>query len=374
MQKILEQQAGISAFGRMSDPQAENDFQVSKMPFTQRRLRFICVITAVAYMGAIYADSLQLSGDGFYLLVAGRIFTALTALFPFILTFGKNTVPAMLGLSTGIYMATLMATECLELFLKADSGPLRETPITAFIVLTFYLFQPPQIWQPIVSGGLGSIAYLSILALCTNAPPDYVANTSLTFALANGFGIYYCIRFGAAQRREHLALTELKNKAETDSLTGILNRRRTMELCEREFRTAKRYGHQCSMLLLDIDHFKIINDSTGHAAGDQVLVSIADRCARTLREADVFGRIGGEEFAVFMPHSTMEQTLLAAERIRKTIFDTPFPAGGKELTVTVSIGAATLTPEMDTLEDMFRQADAALYEVKRRGRNGVHGS
>ena len=169
-----------------------------------------------------------------------------------------------------------------------------------------------------------------------------------------------------------MALTELKHQAETDALTGLLNRRRVNELCEREFRAAKRYGHPCSLLLMDIDHFKAVNDSAGHAAGDAVLAALAERCARTLRIVDIFGRIGGEEFAVFMPHATGEQAEQAAERLRQAVGSEPFQAGGTSFPVTVSIGGATLTSETDTLESLYRQADDALYAAKRCGRDRVH--
>ena len=295
MFQTIEQQAGVDSLGRLSDPQAEKNYQKAKLPYTRRRLRFVCAITALAYLGAAYADSLELSGPDFNLLLAARCLTALAGFIPFILTFNKKVASSDMGLAAGAYMATLMATECLELYLKADISTMPQTPITAFIVLTFYLFQPPQIWQSLSSGGLGSIAYILTLALCTNASSGYVTNISLVFGLANGFGLYFCIRFGAAQRREHVALTELKRKAETDALTGLLNQRRVVELCEREFKTAKRYGHPCSLLLMDIDHFKDVNDSAGHAAGDAVLVALAERCSRILRVVDIFGRVGGEE-------------------------------------------------------------------------------
>ncbi|BDQ34431.1 GGDEF domain-containing protein [Pseudodesulfovibrio portus] len=367
-----EQQPEVDGLGRLSDPQAEKDFQRAKLPHTRRRLRFVCAITALAYLGAAYADSLEISGPDLNLLLAARCLTALAGLVPFILTFREKTGSGDMGMAAGVYMAILMATESLELYLKADVFIMGGTPITAFIVLTFYLFQPPQIWQSIISGGLGSVAYLATLALFTDAPPGYVANSFLVFALANGFGLYFCIRFGAAQRREHVALTELKRKAETDALTGLLNRRRVTELCEREFEAAKRYGHPCSLLLMDIDHFKDVNDSSGHAAGDAVLVALSERISRILRVVDIFGRIGGEEFAILMPHATREQALSAAERIRKTVGDLPFEFDGVSLNVTISIGVSSLISEADTMDLLYRQADDALYAAKRCGRNGVH--
>lgn len=372
MYQDLEGQVKTDILGRLADPQAEQEFQTAKQPYTRRRLRFICAITALAYLGAAYADSLVLQGAPLTLLFAARGLTALTGMVPFLLTFNRKAATGDMGLAAGVYMGVLMATECLELYLKADVTVPHGTPITAFIVLTFYLFQPPQIWQSIFCGGLGSVAYLATLAAFTNTPAGHVANTVLIFALANGFGLYFCVRFGAAQRREYAALNELKRKAETDALTGLLNRRRVDELCRWQFSAAQNNGHPCALLLLDIDHFKNVNDSAGHAAGDAVLAEMARRCSRILRLVDIFGRIGGEEFAVFMPHATREQALLTAERLRKAVGDIPFRAEDKSLSVTVSIGGAALTSETDTLASLFRQADDALYAAKRCGRDRVH--
>ncbi|MBG0790207.1 MAG: GGDEF domain-containing protein [Desulfovibrionaceae bacterium] len=372
MYQFLELQAETDVLGRLADPQAEREFQADRQPATRRRLRFICAITATAYLGAAYADSTMLSGPPLSLLIAARCLAALTGLIPLFLSFNKKALASDMGLAAGLYMAVVMASECLELYLKADIAVLRETPITAYIVLTFYLFQPPQIWQSILCGGLGSVAYMLTLAFFTNAASGHVVNTALVFCLTNGFGLYFCIRFGTAQRREYVALTELKRQAETDVLTGLLNRRRVNELCEREFRAAKRYGHPCSLLLMDIDHFKAVNDAAGHAAGDAVLSALAERCSLILRMVDIFGRIGGEEFAVFMPHATGEQALLAAERIRQAVADEPFTADGKPFPVTVSIGGAAMASETDSLDSLFRRADDALYAAKRCGRNRVH--
>lgn len=368
----IEQRVDTDYIGQLSDTRAEQDYQAARMPSTRLRLRFICAITAFAYLGAIYADSMHISGNEFKLMLTARIITALAASIPFILTFFKNTTPAKLGLYAGIYMSVLMATEACELILKSDMSDMRETPITVIIVLMFYLFQPPQIWQSIIAAGLGSLAYLTTLASMTAAPPDYISNTTLVFALANGFGLYFSISFGAAQRREYTALTELKRKAETDALTSIFNRRRIMELGQREFSTAKRYAHPCSLLLLDIDHFKTINDSHGHAAGDEVLVTLVDRCTENLREADLFGRIGGEEFAIFMPHSTQAQAIMAAKRLKNAISETPFSVIGKTLDVTVSIGVAELSNSMSSLDELFQKVDSALYAAKHKGRNAIH--
>ncbi len=166
--------------------------------------------------------------------------------------------------------------------------------------------------------------------------------------------------------------SEVKRLATTDDLTGISNRRHFLQLGERLFETARRYGQPLSVLMLDVDHFKRVNDRHGHAVGDQVLRAIALRCKDTLRSADLLGRYGGEEFAMLLPMTQAEsaQSLLA-ERIRRAIAHEPFPTRTGPVSVTASIGMATLSPVIESLEALLIRADASLYEAKAAGRDRV---
>lgn len=363
--------ANFNILGQLADKKTEHGYQDAHFPATLRRMRFVCAITAPAYLAAVYADSLLLTDKDFTLMATARILVAIIGLLALLFTFRKNVSLSALSWTTGIYMSALIATESLELFLKAGLAPLPETPITVFIVLVYYLYLPPQIGQSVFAAGMGSIMYLLTLTFLTDASAGHTANTTLIFALANGFGLYFCIRYGTSQRREYMALTELKHQAETDSLTNIYNRRRLMELGAREFHAAKRYGHPCSLLMLDIDHFKAINDTYGHAAGDKVLAGLASRCRDSLREVDLFGRIGGEEFAIVMPHCSSEQAVQAAERIRETVAKIPFTITNIDLNVTISIGISGITDDISTTDKLFQAADLALYQAKQDGRNRV---
>ncbi len=164
---------------------------------------------------------------------------------------------------------------------------------------------------------------------------------------------------------------ELEYRAHTDSLTGLANRGRFMELAEAELARSTRYGTPYAMLLLDIDHFKRVNDEHGHKSGDAVLCGLSDILRRTLREVDIIGRIGGEEFAVMLPATDMEEAPRVAERLRKVVAETAIPAGNTfPLCITVSIGVAK-TVDSNQIEYILRKADAALYEAKNSGRNRV---
>jgi len=165
---------------------------------------------------------------------------------------------------------------------------------------------------------------------------------------------------------------ELRKLATTDPLTGVNNRRRYNEISERELTRCKRYKHPLCVLMLDADHFKNINDTYGHDAGDQVLQTLADICQRELRDVDVLGRFGGEEFTVTLPETTIETALEAAERLRAALAETRILLeDGRELSFTVSIGAAALENEDESLSGLLNKADAALYKAKKGGRNQV---
>lgn len=173
---------------------------------------------------------------------------------------------------------------------------------------------------------------------------------------------------------ENLSLHEkVAEQAVTDALTRIPNKRRFDEWLALEVGRARRFGHSLSLLILDVDDFKQVNDSRGHPAGDAVLREIGDRIAAELREVDLPARYGGEEFAVGLTETDAEGARFAAERIRSAIskLEIEDPGGGDPLRVTVSIGTATLPDAATEPEELFAAADAALYEAKRAGKNQV---
>lgn len=163
------------------------------------------------------------------------------------------------------------------------------------------------------------------------------------------------------------ARAELLRLSTTDALTGLCNRRSLLERAEQEISRAQRHGAPLSMLVLDMDHFKEINDRQGHAEGDRVLVRLADCLRGELRASDPAGRLGGEEFAVVLPDSPLDGALQVAERIRRCV-ETPREA--RPPCATVSIGVAELLPG-ESLDDLLRRADRALYEAKATGRNRI---
>ena len=167
------------------------------------------------------------------------------------------------------------------------------------------------------------------------------------------------------------ARDEAKRQADTDSLTGVANRRHFVAGAERLILQSLRYGRPCTLLLIDIDRFKSINDTHGHSVGDTVLKTIVAVCRRTLRESDLFGRLGGDEFAVLLPETSLAMALVTAERLRAAVRDERVSAEKHEITPSVSIGVATLDEALRSLDGILKKADDALYEAKKRGRNRV---
>jgi diguanylate cyclase (GGDEF)-like protein len=167
-------------------------------------------------------------------------------------------------------------------------------------------------------------------------------------------------------------LRELEALSRTDPLTGLLNRRVFDEALRREVARARRYEYPLSLTLLDLDHFKQVNDAHGHRAGDRVLEQFARLLTGFFRESDTVHRYGGEEFAVLLPHTPYGGALDAVRRVVAVAAETPVQIGRAELRVTVSAGVASLEQAVE--RDLVAEADAALYEAKRQGRNRAVGA
>jgi diguanylate cyclase (GGDEF)-like protein len=163
----------------------------------------------------------------------------------------------------------------------------------------------------------------------------------------------------------------LKRLARTDSLTGVSNRGHLLAIAERETARARRYARPLSVMLIDVDHFKQVNDTQGHAVGDEVLVRLTHTMAATLRSTDALGRLGGEEFAILLPETDEAAAVAAGERIRTRVAQTVYHAQAGAVHPTVSIGVAALDPSDRDFSALLGRADEALYRAKARGRNLV---
>ena len=163
--------------------------------------------------------------------------------------------------------------------------------------------------------------------------------------------------------------THLRHTASTDSLTGLMNRRAFLEESDRRFRQARRSQGTITLMLIDIDHFKAVNDRHGHGAGDAVLIGLARLLDVSLRRSDLACRYGGDEFCVLLPDTGAAAALRVAETLRARFSGAGFQSAGETVGTTLSIGIAENGPSVDTLEGLISRADAALYRMKRAGRN-----
>jgi diguanylate cyclase (GGDEF)-like protein len=164
---------------------------------------------------------------------------------------------------------------------------------------------------------------------------------------------------------------QMSRLAKTDQLTGLINRHGYEEIVAREMSSAKRYGRPLSMAIVDIDHFKRINDTYGHVVGDKVLKAVAETALKLLRECDYCFRFGGEEFVALMPQTSLDAAMAALERLRQGIEASEFYLYGHNVKLTVSAGVVSYTGGDERQERLLQEADQAMYAAKEGGRNRV---
>tara|TARA_R110002096_G_scaffold209791_4_gene396978 strand:- start:6855 stop:7721 length:867 start_codon:yes stop_codon:yes gene_type:complete len=203
----------------------------------------------------------------------------------------------------------------------------------------------------------------------TSAAPSIVV-------LSNRVMIVVLIWVVSGMAIRHLVLGErlrvsLAREAQRDPLTDLYNRRFVFDAIEAELKRFRRYGEALSLILIDADYFKRVNDTLGHCAGDAALRHIAKICVQSVRETDVVGRFGGEEFIIVMPHTNADAARLVAERIRCSVSRNRFVWQDKAADITISLGVAEVQSESASFNELIKVTDEALYAAKRGGRNRV---
>lgn len=208
--------------------------------------------------------------------------------------------------------------------------------------------------------------------LTTNGSESKTIITTKT-RYTDGNGTHFLIGVISDITERKLLEQQLREKANTDYLTNLNTRRHFMDLAELELNRLARYDSPLSFMVLDIDFFKRINDVYGHQSGDIVIMQFAEVCQSILRSADIMGRVGGEEFAVMLPETSIDQAKEVAERLREAVENMRLVLEDHALPikVTVSIGLVSFTSKDKTLEGLLKLADQALYQAKNSGRNRV---
>lgn len=209
------------------------------------------------------------------------------------------------------------------------------------------------------------------------ATATITATIALLFALFTSRLIYFSAIEQSRtekERLEHLVTErtkEIELLSKTDTLTGLWNRGYLEQALEKEFKRARRYNHELSIMIIDLDHFKRINDTYGHMAGDEVLRKISIKIKSCQRETDFIGRYGGEEIVVILPETNLEKSIKVANDIREAIAQEPIIFESYVINITTSIGISSLRTEHDDYSMIFAEADEALYNAKELGRNRV---
>ncbi|MCC5883008.1 MAG: GGDEF domain-containing protein [Halomonas sp.] len=356
-----------------------------------QQLRYVLWMVAAVFLMFILADYALLGDDSeFVILAAIRTFVTFCclALARFI---GRHPAQAHQPLPLNLVCFTTITGLLVTIFFHPGSIGLHVS-IIVVSSLTIYLLLPNRLPWILTWTGYLSFGFVMVSLLWKSLPPGMLASTLIILVFSNLMGWLTFSRLNRLQRKQFALLmderdvnrklqseieerrlleAQLRHMASTDPLTGIANRRHFFELAEREVLRADRELTPLSLCMVDIDLFKTLNDHHGHAVGDLVLTTVASCCASVLRETDLIGRYGGEEFVIALPQADPETALDIAERLRHKVSSLQLPMlpAGHRLSVTV--GISRVAPGEMRLEPALQRADEALYVGKSRGRNCV---
>ena len=378
--------------GEFLDRRVERDFRASVLPEVQRTSRLTLNVAALLTILFLVSDYsfLGFAWPFYPPLVLLRAATIMILLGLAFYLFRSDALLdrawvyslAPLTVSTGVFIVAALRPQTLH------------TQVTAvgIVVMAIFLFAPN-----VMRGVLATSAYLSVGFLLSawyfaEASAAVLLRIGILLVLANVVGYFAALRIARLQRQQFALLMEerrskerlvievdrrealerrLRDLAETDGLTGLSNRRHFIETAEAARAAARARGEPFSLAMIDVDHFKRINDNFGHGLGDDMLKLVAETCVRVFGTGVPVGRLGGEEFAVALPGMPVAAATAAAERLRGEVSALRAKDGPPDLRVTVTIGIAGVRPEEPDLSAALARADAALYEGKRRGRNVV---
>lgn len=285
-------------------------------------------------------------------------------------------------LATGIILIVPLRPETLS----------TQVPAVVAATIAFYLLIPNLLPVAAVASLYLGIGFLVASVIAADASPVVVMRTTLLLIMTNGVGFFTLLRLEKLQRKQFALLqeervqnyqlieeithrqsleTQLRRVAEQDALTGLDSRGHFMTCAEALLQRCRFDKTPFSLFMIDVDHFKAINDTWGHSQGDRVLSAIAAACRQSLRPQDVIGRFGGEEFIVALPGTHLNDARMVAERLKKQVAELTIMEDMPDQRLSVTIGVAGVLDEEADLEQLIQQADRALYAGKRGGRNRV---
>lgn len=372
------------------DPAMERAYQNRVLPDTVRFLKICVRLWAALLLVFILPDWVAMgASEGFYVISSIRVINAAALL---ILASRLDKKPHLA--SSGVPVTTI-AILGYSLFLiypyyQPDTAAVGFA-IILLLLLSTYVFVPNRLMYNnlIALTGVSSVAIstwargatgvemtVTLMILCWPAFLGYAASQRINTAARRAF----ILLTQSEQTNQQLELeiarskeleAELQRQALTDPLTGLSNRRHYEMLFKREHERCRRHNTSLTLGMIDLDHFKRINDNYGHDFGDQVLKFVAELMQQPLRQYDILGRFGGEEFILILPDTTLEQAQAIAERMRQTLENNGLMRNSELIKVTATFALTQVQPDDTDIHECTRRADEALYEGKRAGRNRV---
>jgi diguanylate cyclase (GGDEF)-like protein len=348
-----------------------------------RNVRALAFWASALIIGSIGVALVAARGDisdTWSIAVANALATAYGMIWAGVRNFDGRATPAPLVLAG----AVIWLVACnIEAFF---TSPQARTALMSAIVASYSLFSAWELWRGRREGLIFRLPVILLLlvhtaffvariplagALPLPTDSEEIRTGLWTFTIFEAVFFAFCIPILlGAMARERMVLG-YKHASLIDPLTGVGNRRAFFERGEKLLHRSTFDGRPAVLLLFDLDRFKRVNETFGHHVGDRVLKAFCDAATAALRPDDLFGRLGGEEFASLLPHTSLDEGLAAAERIRSSFEATTLEVGANTLAATVSVGVAMSIDPSPTLADLIKAADGALYRAKANGRNRV---
>jgi len=370
----------------------EECFRIDSFPRDKTQITIVMIFTLIIILGFLGLDiSILQYREVYPCWILSRIVASVVSLIA-IRIVRYQTSPKIVDRVTLVWGLVII----LHMFIIDLTRPQDYIPVIVWDILVlngiYFVIPFPSQYKILTAFLLtgSSVAFWVINRIHLVAPYETVALLAAYF-VSNGYGIFVSMQHDRARRQNYVLLTEerksrselitrtrdlekmqedLRLIAMTDPLTGISNRRHFMDQISEEFERTRRYGEAFSLMLIDIDNLKDVNDTYGHEAGDEALRSFAKYCLTKLRSVDRFARFGGDEFIVLLVQTGREKADEVAVRLLSGIETLEIQTEKESIQITVSIGMTTIN-ENSTIEGLIKRADKALYEAKNGGRNQV---
>lgn len=359
-------------------PAIEDEYRQQYLQADIAQALVVCLVVLVAVFVFIPSDYVLLQQSRlFYALLAARLVFAISTV-GFAVNLRRVSKPKVYDWLTFLWT---LATLAFSIWVDSTRPP---TYVGRFLLYLTYIFliylalPNALIFRVIAASFFSFVSLVNLFRVQTDNATLFIIATIFVLLIANSVGVVTSARIYTYRRRQFSAIREadrlnakLTVLAETDSLTGVLNRRKLFEVGAEEFARYLRYNRPFSIAMMDLDFFKRVNDSYGHRVGDQVLMLFAEIAMGEKRDTDKFGRLGGEEFVLLLPETPNVMAVHIGERIRRCLEESPPILALLEFPMTTSIGIAIATTNDKDFDDLLRRADQALYRAKHNGRNCV---